>query len=310
MAAAKIVVATTIVTTVIKPPNVAIARGGRNRTLAMEAIFTDDFAATCEDMELSKVGLIFSASLLLALALPPAAARAQFGGYSQPGGAGNMMSKMMQGGSQKGQETKSPDQLMQDAKKGMSDADPRVRAEALDKLRTVNDPKAQEILIQGLTDSDIRVKIRAIDILGAQQSTLAVPLMTQQLFLRETQPVVKLHIVAALGRIGDSRGTLPIVGYLKEAPNDAARGTAVFALGEIGDPHASDILVQTVTNDKNPMVRKLAQESLEKIDGELPTVHSEQQTAQRDSRLIPTDQRLSKMREIDQEMQKLGGGDN
>jgi HEAT repeat protein len=260
-------------------------------------------------MELSKAGLIFSGGLLLALAMPPASALAQFGGYgpgAQGGGAGNMMSKMMQGG-QKGQETKSPDQLETDAKKGMSDADPRVRAEALDKLRGVNEPKAQEILIQGLTDPDIRVKIRAIDILGAQQATLAVPLMNQQLFLRETQAVVKLHIVAALGRIGDSRGTLPVVGYLKEAPDDAARGTAVFALGEIGDPHATDILVQTVTNDKNPMVRKLAQESLEKIDGELPTVHSEQQTAQSDSRLIPTDQRLSKLREVDREMQKLGG---
>jgi HEAT repeats len=285
-----------------------IALGARNLLLAIETIFIDDFAATNEDMELSKAGLIFSGGLLLALAIPPASALAQFGGYGPgaQGGAGNMMSKMMQGG-QKGQETKSPDQLETDAKKGMSDADPRVRAEALDKLRGVNEPKAQEILIQGLTDPDIRVKIRAIDILGAQQATLAVPLMTQQLFLRETQAVVKLHIVAALGRIGDSRGTLPVVGYLKQAPDDAARGTAVFALGEIGDPHATDILVQTVTNDKNPMVRKLAQESLEKIDGELPTVHSEQQTAQSDSRLIPTDQRLSRMREVDREMQKLGG---
>jgi hypothetical protein len=277
--------------------------------VAIDVIFIDDFAETCEDMELSRAGLICCGGLLLALAMPLSAARAQFGGYAQPGGGGNMMSRMMQQGGQKGQETKSPDQLMQDAKKGMADADPRVRAEALDKLRRVNDPKAQEILIQGLTDADIRVKIRAIDILGAQQATIAVPLMTQQLFLRETQPVVKLHLVAALGRIGDSRGTLPIVGYLKEAPNDAARGTAVFALGEIGYPHASDILVQTVTNDKNAMVRKLAQESLEKIDGELPTVHSEQQTAQRDSRLIPTDQRLSKMREVDRQMQKLGGGE-
>ena len=286
-----------------------IAPGRRNLTVAIDAIFIDDFAATCEDMELSKAGLICSGGLLLALAMAPAAALAQFGGYSQPGGGGNMMSKMMQQGGQKGQETKSPDQLKQDATKGMADADPRVRAEALDKLRNVNDPKAQEILIQGLTDPDIRVKIRAIDILGAQQATIAVPLMTQQLFLRETQPVVKLHLVAALGRIGDSRGTLPVVGYLKEAPDDSARGTAVFALGEIGDPHATDILVQTVTNDKNPTVRKLAQESLEKIDGELPTVHSEQQTAQSDSRLIPTDQRLNKMREVDREIQKLGGGD-
>jgi HEAT repeat protein len=100
---------------------------------------------------------------------------------------------------------------------------------------------------------------------------------------------------------------LPIVAYLKEAPNDQARGTAVFALGEIGDPHATDVLVQTVSHDNNPMVRKLAQESLEKIDGELPTVHSEEQTAKSDSRLIPTDQRLSKMREVDRQMQKLGG---
>jgi hypothetical protein len=281
----------------------------------MEATFIDYFAATCEDMELSKARLIFSGGLLLALAMAPAAARAQFGGlggtggYGGAGGQGNMMGNLMRGagGGQKGQETKSPDQLMQDAKKGMADADPRVRAEALDKLRGVNDPKAQEMLIEGLTDPDIRVKIRAIDLLGAQQATASVPLMTQQLFLRETQAVVKLHIVAALGRIGDSRGTLPVVGYLKEASDDQSRGTAVFALGEIGDPHATDVLVQTVTNDRNPMVRKLAQESLEKIDGELPTAHSEQQTAQTDQRLIPTDQRLSKMREVDREMQKLGG---
>jgi hypothetical protein len=275
----------------------------------MEATFINDFAATCEDMELSKARLVFSGGLLLALAMAPAAARAQFGGYGGAGGQGNMMGNLMRGaqGGQKGQEAKSPDQLMQDAKKGMADADPRVRAEALDKLRGVNDPKAQEMLIEGLTDPDIRVKIRAIDLLGAQQSTASVLLMTQQLFLRETQAVVKLHIVAALGRIGDSRGTLPVVGYLKQASDDQSRGTAVFALGEIGDPHATDVLVQTVTNDRNPMVRKLAQESLEKIDGELTTAHSRQQTAQSDRRLIPTDQRLSKMREMDREMQKLGG---
>lgn len=263
-------------------------------------------------MELSKAGLIFSGGLLLALAMPPAAARAQFGGMGAGPGGGveqNMMGTMMQGSQsvQHGQGGESPEQLLKEAKKGMADADPRVRAEALDKLRGINNPKAQEMLIEGLTDPDIRVKVRAIDVLGAQQAAAAVPLMTQQLFLRETPAVVKLHIVAALGRIGDSRGTLPVVAYLKEAPDDQSRGTAVFALGEIGDPHASDVLVQTVTNDKNPMVRKLAQESLEKIDGELPTAHSQQQTAQRDQRLIPTDQRLSKIREYDRELQKDGG---
>lgn len=253
--------------------------------------------------------LIIFAGLILPF-IAPAAALAQLSAYSPGAGANNLMGQMMQGASKGGgggEEGKSPDQLMTDAKKGMSDADPRVRAEALDKLRNINSAKAQEILLEGLTDSDVRVRIRAIDILGAQQATLAVPLMNQQLFLRETLPIVKLHLVAALGRIGDSRGTLPIVAFLKDAPNDQARGTAVFALGEIGDPHANDVLVQTVTNDKNAMVRKLAQEALEKIDGELPSVHSQQQTASTDSRLIPTDQRLSKIREMDREIRKQGG---
>src|ERR1700741_433178 len=97
-----------------------ITLGIRDLPLAMEAIFIDDFAAIREDMELSKAGLIFSGGLLLALAMPPASALAQFGGYGAQGGAGNMMSKMMQGGGQKGQEAKSPDQLETDAKKGMS----------------------------------------------------------------------------------------------------------------------------------------------------------------------------------------------
>ncbi len=114
--------------------------------------------------------------------------------------------------------------------------------------------------------------------------------------------MVKLHIVAALGRVGDSRGTLPIVGYLKEAPDDSARGTAVFALGEIGDARASDALTQAATEDKSPMVRRLAQEALEKIEGELPVQHPKQ-TAQGDQeKLEPTDQRLSKLRQIDAEI--------
>src|ERR1700676_4577000 len=117
----------------------------------MEATFINDFAATCEDMELSKARLVFSGSLLLALAMAPAVARAQFGGIGSAGGQGNMMSNLMRGaaqGGQKGQETKSPDQLMQDAKKGMANADPRRHHEALDPAGSVNDPRPQEMRVE------------------------------------------------------------------------------------------------------------------------------------------------------------------
>ena len=101
--------------------------------------------------------------------------------------------------------------------------------------------------------------------------------MSQELFLRETPAVEKLHLVAALGRIGDQRGSMPIVNYLKETDDSDSRGTAVFAIGEMADPSANDELIQIVSNDPSPMVRKLAQEAIEKIDGELPNRHQEVQ---------------------------------
>ena len=160
------------------------------------------------------------------------------------------------------------------------------------------------MLFRGLVDSDVRVRIKAIDVLGARGVNDAVPAMSQELFLRETPAVEKLHLVAALGRIGDQRGTMPVVEYLNETQDTDSRGTAVFALGEMADPRANDTLIQIVDNDPNAMVRKLAQEALEKIDGELPSNHQAQLEAARDKAAEPTDEKLAKMREIDQQIQK------
>jgi len=62
-----------------------------------------------------------------------------------------------------------------------------------------------------------------------------------------------------------------------------------------------------VTNDKTAMVRKLAQEALEKIGCELPNHQQEQAKADRDKSLEPTDQKLAKLREMDAEMRKQRG---
>jgi HEAT repeat protein len=150
----------------------------------------------------------------------------------------------------------------------------------------------------------VRVRIKAIDVLGARGVSDAVPIMAQELFLRETPAVEKLHLVAALGRIGDQRGSMPIVNYLKQTDDSASRGTAVYAIGEIGDPSANDELIQIVSNDPSPMVRKLAREAIEKIDGELPNRHQEVLAEEKQKSLPqPTDERLSKMRDIDNEIQ-------
>jgi hypothetical protein len=147
------------------------------------------------------------------------------------------------------------------------------------------------------------VRIKAIDVLGARGVSDAVPIMSQELFLRETPAVEKLHLVAALGRIGDQRGAMPIVNYLKQTDNSASRGTAVYAIGEIGDPAANDTLIQIVSNDPSPMVRKLAREAIEKIDGELPNRHQEVVEQEKQKADVATDEKLSKLRAIDAEIQ-------
>jgi HEAT repeat protein len=164
-----------------------------------------------------------------------------------------------------------PFKIIKDVKLGLKDADPNVRVSELEKLRNLQDPEVNPILIGSLADPDVRVKIKAIDILGAREANEAVPPMSSMLFLRSTEPIVRLHLVAALGRIGDAQGVVPIMQYLGEDQDERGRGTAVFALGEIGSDKAVPLLNAVVAQDQSPMVRRLAKEALLKVSGELPT---------------------------------------
>lgn len=253
--------------------------------------------------------------LTVGLLLMSRSAYAQYGapaggsGYNGAHGAFSNLEQMEKAGPDR--KAKSDPDLIKEAKRKITDADPRVRVEGLEKLRYVSDSaEANELLFRGLNDSDVRVRIKAIDVLGARGTNDAVPPMSQDLFLRETPAIEKLHLVAALGRIGDGRGTLPIVEYLDETDETSSRGTAVFALGEIGDPRANDSLIKIVRSDKSAMVRKLAEEAIEKIDGELPSRHSEELAEEKSKEIQPTDEKLTKMRENDYELQaeKYGRG--
>jgi len=195
--------------------------------------------------------------------------------------------------------------IIKDVKLGLKDADPAVRVSELTKLRNLQDPEVNQILMTSLSDPDVRVKIKAIDILGGREANESVPPMSSLLFLRSTEPIVKLHLVAALGRIGDARGALPIMQYLGEDQDERARGTAVFALGEIGSDKAVALLNAIVAEDQSQMVRRLAQEALQKVSGELPTERVKNVAANSSKDSQPTDQKLAKLREMDKKMQDL-----
>ncbi len=234
------------------------------------------------------------------LLLMSQAASAQYGPSSGPGAGShaNPLSSIMNQPKRGDSDKNATQHNLKSAEAGLGDADPRVRVEALRMLRNVNDPQADFLLIRSMTDPDTRVRVKAIDILGGRGTTEAVPTMCQYLFLRSTEAVVKMHIAAALGRIGDSRGAKPLIQYLYEASEERGRGTAVFALGEIGDRSATEVLTTAATEDPSPTVRKLAQEAIQKIDGEIPSSHPVT-TAKG---MIPTDQKLAKIREMDRQL--------
>jgi hypothetical protein len=97
-----------------------------------------------------------------------------------------------------------PFKIIKDVKLGLKDADPNVRVSELTKLRDLQEPEVNQILTQSMADEDLRVKLKAIDILGAREANAAVAAMSSILFLRSTEQIVKLHLVAELGRIGDA----------------------------------------------------------------------------------------------------------
>ncbi len=245
--------------------------------------------------------LAFAAAGVFGLLMAPGFARAQMGSSVMNNPMLHTNDQLDDSGRRAGKET--AENIIRDATKGIEDASPKVRVDTLVKLRFLQHPQVNDFLMRGLSDPDVRVKVKAIDILGARQTTIAVPTMSQYLFLRSTEPVVKLHIAAALGRIGDARGTLPVMQFLDESTDERSRGTAVYALGELGDAQANDLLTRTATEDPSSMVRQLAKEALEKIQGELPTQMSIQK-AKADKSRLPTDERLSKLRQMDAEMHK------
>jgi len=129
--------------------------------------------------------------------------------------------------------------------------------------------------------------------------------MSSMLFLRSTEPIVKLHLVAALGRIGDAQGAMPVMQYLGEDQDERGRGTAVFALGEIGSDKAVGLLNTVVAEDQSQMVRRLAQEALQKVSGQMPTERAKKVAADSSKENEPTDQKLAKLREMDKKMEDM-----
>lgn len=142
---------------------------------------------------------------------------------------------------------------------------PETRLEAVKSLGDSKDPKAIEHLMNATADVDIRVKVKAIDYLGTLKATDATPVLIQQLFLREVGPGIKQKVLVALGKIGDPRGAEPIMEFLKRKLDPQTKGTALFALREVGNDGVLSFLDNLAHTESSPPLRRLAAEAAEDI---------------------------------------------
>ena len=156
-----------------------------------------------------------------------------------------------------------------DYTKRLNDEDPAKRLEAVKNLGESGKAEAIEYLIQATGDPDEAVKIKAIDYLGKLRATAATQILVQKLFMREVPVPVQQRILVSLGRMGDVRAAAPISEYLDRDIDPETRGTAIFALGEIGD-QSSIPKLQTIQRDApDPHMQRLAGEAVAKIQQRL-----------------------------------------
>jgi HEAT repeat protein len=154
---------------------------------------------------------------------------------------------------------------LQEWARRLNDDDPEQRLEAVKSLGDSNDPKAVDYLVQAVGDSDPRVEAKAVDYLGHIHAADATPFLIQKLFTVGTKQKLRHRILMSLGKIGDPRASEPILQYVMQDNNLDTRGAGIFAIGEIGDQSIREKLKLYAEIEENPELKQLANEALTKI---------------------------------------------
>jgi HEAT repeat protein len=162
-------------------------------------------------------------------------------------------------------------QKLDEAIRKFGEEDVQTRLEGVEGLGgNAEDAKAVDYLLRGAADADLSVRVKSIDVIGDARVKAAVPLLVQQLFMRDTTLQTKQHILATLGKIGDRSATKPILDFVARDVEPSVRGSALYALGEIGDRSALPTLQRLAKDAPDDNLRGLAQSAIRKIEQRPP----------------------------------------
>jgi HEAT repeat protein len=158
------------------------------------------------------------------------------------------------------------------------DPDPAVRLEAVDSLGKDGTEQSVKPLLDATADADARVRMRAIDYLGAIGSPLATQVLTQYLFLRQTDEKDAQRILVALGRIRDPHSVKPVADFATKTQNEQLRCGAIYALGEIGGMDAMKAVKPFADQTSDESAHRVATDAIQKINTRLAAAENAQPT--------------------------------
>jgi HEAT repeat protein len=158
------------------------------------------------------------------------------------------------------------------------DPDPTVRLEAVDSLGKDGTEQSVKPLLDATADEDPRVRMRAIDYLGTIGSPLATQVLTQYLFLSQTDQKAMQRILVALGRIRDPHSVKPIADFATKTQSEELRCGAIFALGEIGGMDAMKAVKPFADQSADESAKRVAVDAIAKINTRLAAAENAQPT--------------------------------
>lgn len=153
--------------------------------------------------------------------------------------------------------------------------DPEMRLEAVKSLGESGDEKAIDHLMQAANDKDPRIQAKAVEYLGSIRATSATLFLIQKLFVTGTPAPLRHRILYALGRIGDSKASRPILEFIERDVSPDVRGTGIYAIGEIGDRTIKEDLKRLREVEPDPRLQRLIDEALQKIAFRQPAPDAE-----------------------------------
>ncbi len=145
---------------------------------------------------------------------------------------------------------------------GLTNANPAVRQDMVKIARKYNDPRVVEALSLALQDNEAVIRLSAVESLSQLDSHSAVPALVNA--LSDPSDKVQRAAVDALGKLADPEATEPLIAYVQVRVGERVPLNALWALGNIADIRALELLSQLRTHS-DPYVAYNAHQALRKL---------------------------------------------